>query len=489
MLLTKLKIGTGIVFVATLIAALGTGMAGAYLASAEQPGQNKTTEKANPTVKGQEGALAAPQRKPTDVGKLLDRLEQLRPQAGQDEWAFALRDLIQLGPPAVPELIAEMDATHDSFMLRCLVFALRGIGDKRAIPGLIRAIPKSCIPPGSDMGYMAKDPDLLAFMQKHEGNPSFSKSHYSFGRPITELRFTLQEMTGQKMGEDEIVSIFLAGEPRQQFLKQSLYQRCAERWSKWWELHHAEYVKEDGYAKVNLPPLAGQSFSEQDFPHGPAVKIGDGASGHILESVRNPRAKNVFLDLDTGRQGALPKQLQGPEDQPERMDNLFALASVFVPLGGLKRSQPERLDDIFAWAAREGFDLMGTEYLVPGDDTPHYVLRGLGLAAWQIETDRWDTLETDLRDAKPLDMGTRTDGLLAKFDAAKGRYEPEGTATFLYKTREGSYGAIFVGVEVHDTDMRERIGRPAGPNINLDPKGFYKGRRFGYMTIVQAVAK
>jgi hypothetical protein len=38
---------------------------------------------------------------------------------------------------------------------------------------------------------------------------------------------------------------------------------------------------------------------------------------------------------------------------------------------------------------------MGTEYTPPGGE-PHYVLRGLGLALWQIETDRWETLEAGL---------------------------------------------------------------------------------------------
>ncbi|HEV3078475.1 MAG TPA: hypothetical protein VGY66_01805, partial [Gemmataceae bacterium] len=175
---------------------------------------------------------------------------------------------------------------------------------------------------------------------------------------------TLQKLTGVKHGENEIVNVFLEGTPRQQFLQRSLYQRCAERWARWWELHWNECVTDERYARVNLAPLAEEAQAVNGFPHGPEVKVDGRRVGHVLESVRNPKAKHVFLDLDTGRESGLPEHLRAAE------------------------GEPERLDDILAWAAREGFDLMGTTYLPPGSDKPHYVLRGLGLAAWQIETGR-----------------------------------------------------------------------------------------------------
>ena len=100
---------------------------------------------------------------------------------------------------------------------------------------------------------------------------------------------------------------------------------------------------------------------------------------------------------------------------------------------------------------------------------------------WQIETDRWHALEGELRDQKPLNMGTRTDGLLARFDAARGQYAPAETATFLFQTREGGYGAIFVGVVVNDDTLKPGGIPPA--NIELSSIGFYKGRRFGYTLI------
>lgn len=400
-----------------------------------------------------------PKRQPTAVGKLLERLDELRPKFGEvDEWAGALRDLIRLGPNAVPELIAELDATKDDVMVRCLGFVLRGIGDKRAIPALIRALPKTCVPSGSDCAFVAKDPVLLAFMQKHDNDERDQMvTHYSFGRSVCEVRATLQKLTGMKHGEDDLVNIMLQGTPRQKFLQRSHYQRCAERWANWWELHWKEHVADVRYARVKLTPLAEASPLFSNFPQGPEVKIAGRHPGHILESVRNPKAKHVFLDLDTGREAALPNELRAPA------------------------GQPERLDDILAWAAREGFDLMGTEYQVPGEQKSHYVLRGLGLTTWQIKTERWKTLERELGEDGPLDMGTRTDGLLARFDLAKKQYVPEETATFLYQTREGGFGALFVGVEVHDNSLKPGGFLPA--DDDLHPVAFFKGRRFAFALI------
>jgi RNA polymerase sigma factor (sigma-70 family) len=452
MFLSKLKIAAGLLCVVFLTSAgvvlLESGLFGQPPAGAPAPIAG---------VAGPKTDEPAVQQPPSPVGKLLGRLKELRPKAGNDEWANVLRDLVKLGPAAVPELIAALDATEDEFMLRCLGFVVRGIGDKRVVPALIRALPRTCAPPSSDYGFTAQDPELLAFMQKHGYDKREGGTHYSFGRAINEFRVTLQKFTGSKHGEDEIVHVFLEGTARQQFLQRALYQRCAERWAQWWEQRWKEHVSDERYARVNLAPLAEGPLAVSAFPQGPRAAVTGRHSNHLLESVRDPRAKTVFLDLDTGRASPLPKQLR------------------------VAQGQPERLDDILAWAAREGFDLMGTEYTPPGDSKPHYVLRGLGLSAWQIKTERWQTLEEELRDNRRLDMGTRTDGLLARFEMARGQYVPEETGTFLFQTREGGYGALFVGVEVHDSG--QRAGGPATEEDELNPVAFAKGRRFAYSLI------
>jgi hypothetical protein len=175
--------------------------------------------------------------------------------------------------------------------------------------------------------------------------------------------------------------------------------------------------------------------------------------GGVIESVRAKGARYVFVDLDTGRSAALPEK--------------------FRPAAG----QPERLDDIIAWAEDEGYDLMGTEYTPPGGGEPHYVIRGLGLTAWQIDAGRRKTLEAEIKADKPLEMGKQiSGGLLAPFDAAAGRYRASETGLFLFRTREGGFGWIFVGVEVRDDTLQP--GTPARGDLERNPVGPVKGRRY-----------
>ncbi len=68
-------------------------------------------------------------------------------------WAKAAFDLVQIGKPAVPALIEELDRTTENRPLRSLGFTLRAIGDPRAVPALIRAIPRTLVPAGSDFGH------------------------------------------------------------------------------------------------------------------------------------------------------------------------------------------------------------------------------------------------------------------------------------------------------------------------------------------------
>jgi hypothetical protein len=111
----------------------------------------------------------APKREPSAARKLTDRLRQLQLQNGRealdDASAAAVRDLIKLGPAAVPDVIAEPDATTDPFLRRCLGSPARAIGDRWVVSAHFRALPKACQPPANDYGRKAADPELLAFMQ------------------------------------------------------------------------------------------------------------------------------------------------------------------------------------------------------------------------------------------------------------------------------------------------------------------------------------
>src|SRR5689334_5164123 len=85
-----------------------------------------------------------------------------------DTYTAQIKELVEIGKPAVPALTGALDhATRDTPM-RLLPFTLRAIGDPRAVPALIRAIPRTLLPPGSDCGMSVREPELLKFMQAND---------------------------------------------------------------------------------------------------------------------------------------------------------------------------------------------------------------------------------------------------------------------------------------------------------------------------------
>ena len=405
--------------------------------------------------------LPARQRRDTPVGRLLNKLGAQNSSNAlfKDEWCRTLKEIVELGPAAVPELIDELDATRDDRMLRCLGFTLRAIGDKRAVPGLIRAIPKRLLPPGSDMGLRSDDAELVRFMQQHDLNPQDRDMHFNFGRPVREIFGALQALTGRKEDEEQLFHVFLNGVASQQRMKRELFQRTAEKWAAWWNEHWKELIDDGGYARVNLPELAAAEAVEPP-PPGAHFKTEGGSSGWILQSVLDAEAKHVFYDLDTGRAASLP-------DKWRKAANIEA-----------------ELDAIVAWAKSEGFDLMGVEYTPPGGEQRVFALRSIGLRAWQLGKERLKRQTDDLTLEALQAEGTPAGDLLLYYDQQTKQFDPKATASFFYVTRDGSPGLLFVGVEVLDT--RVVLGVPVSGDSELNPVGFFKGRRFGYNNFVEA---
>ncbi|QDU23203.1 RNA polymerase sigma factor [Urbifossiella limnaea] len=440
MFLTKLKA------VAAVLLAAGVGVAAATVQPPDAP------PKADPP---------AAKREATAARKLIERLHALKPKGGgeclDDDSGAVLRDLIRLGPAAVPDVVAELDATTDPFLLRCLGYAARGIGDKRVVPALIRALPKTCLPSASDYGNVSNDPELFAFLKEHAHDKVRIGDHYAFGRPLTEFRSALKVLTGTTHGESELNFASLSGSARQQALQREQFHRCAARWAAWWDANSRDLVADPAYraSGYKAPPAAALPPPPAEFPHGPRAKFGGGISGGVLESARAAGAGAVFKDLDTGREGRMPAHLRAAA------------------------GRPDRLDAIAAWAAGEGYDLMCTE---DGPATePHYVIRGLGLTAWEVDVGRRGTLAAEVKADGRFEMGRPAGALLAPFDAKAGRHAITEPGLFLFRTREGGYGWLFVGAEVHDNTLQP--GGAAGGDLELSPVAFQKGRRYGYTLV------
>lgn len=401
------------------------------------------------------------------VAELLDLLEEQNrgQERFKDAWSHTLKELIEIGPTAVPDLIAELDKTNDNMMMRCMGFSLRAIGDKRAVPALIRAIPKTLLKPGSDMGLIADDAELAKFMQKHDLDDRDEKQNFGFGRPVREILGAIKKLTGHSMQDEELFHIFLDGTARQKEMKQDLFRRHAEKWAAWWEANAMTHVKDTAYGKVNLPkrePTTEPSVAKGNLQH---YRTDSGGSNWMLQPYSDPKADwAVFYDFDTGRVGKLPAKWKGEKN----LDAKFA--------------------EIEKWATEERFDMMGAEYISPTTGKKHYAIRPLGLKAWELGKERWKMETPDITFESLISEGKAVSGWLLHRDQEKQRFEPEEIATFLFKTSDGTPGLLFVGIEVHDDSLKP--GGLAGQgDQELDPVAFHKGRRFAFHYFEELPAK
>ena len=180
-----------------------------------------------------------------------------------------------------------------------------------------------------------------------------------------------------------------------------------------------------------------------------------------MQSVFDPAADVVFHDLDTGRSAGLPQKWRHAQ-----------------------RIEPQ-LDEIIAWAAGEGFDIMGTDYVSPRDQQKSFAIRPIGLRAWELGKERWKMSSTDVTLESLQAEGTLAhDNVLLHFDRDGGSFDPQATATFLYVTREGTPGLLFVGVPVKDTNVK--IGELMADDEELKSSHFFKGRRFGWTSFEES---
>jgi len=367
-------------------------------------------------------------------------------------WCSLMRELVAVGRVAVPQLCAELDATTENRMLRRLGFALRAIGDLRAVPALIRAFPKTLLPASSDYGLIVADRELTNFMQTHQLNKRGGGTLFGFGRPEREVMGALHRLTGQDFQDGELLGMSLSEDPRRQVLQRRLYVRQAQRWQTWWENNSQRFTNDATYQKVGL-----NSSDEPLPPAPPALGKKARLGGEMTGAVVSPPIEKGqhawhFLDLDTGYRPKWPAHI--PRDE--------------------SATDSKQLAD---WAAQTGADLMCVTHRAP-DGTETYVLRALGMKVREI----------DARDLRNLDKlvaaGTLPEGrpvgeLLMHYDARSQRLVPDANAAFLYITREGNMGVIETTDRV--TRTADLTGRPSGPSSGV---GFHLGVQFNLKAII-----
>lgn len=346
-----------------------------------------------------------------------------------ETWAQAIRELVQIGRPAVPAVTAELDRTTQNERLRALGFVLRGIGDPRSIPALIRAIPRVYPGGGSDMGYpVEKNSELHAFMILHDTDPE-NTEHISFGRPIREIIPALAKITGQSHGWMELNFADHKGNGIVQHrLKSQAFLQHAERWADWWEKHWQDFVSDESEAQLvqirdSLDKCAAsiaampRPEARDGFPCGAGVTMSGGMRSHTVRLFDESIVPGLY-DFDTGRQPVPAREL----------------------VDGATDGEPS--EELLAWAEREGVDLVAMRSKLPGSDEPVYAFKPLGMEVWRIGNDRYDELRDKIRYQDEIVLPDPWEGLIAQIDETSGKYDGDLTAAFLFRTKNGIFGAL-----------------------------------------------
>ncbi len=369
-----------------------------------------------------------------------------------ETWCMLMRELVKIGGDAIPQLSAELDQTTESGMLRRLPFALRAIGDARAVPALIRAIPKTIGRIG-DFGLIVHDKELLEFMQAHDLDKGNAGAHFGVGSPVHELFGALHKLTNKDLNDSEFFSISLSQDPRRQILQRRIIGQHAKRWQEWWQANWQSLTTDAAFQNVDLKifeepiPPAAETLGKT------AKLVGIWRGAVLSPAIQGGEHAWHFYDLDSGYRPVWPADV--PKDESSQ--------------------DSKRLAD---WAQEKGVDLMCVTHRSP-DGKETFVLQAIGMKVREISA-------RELRDIDRLiTTGTLPEGrpvgeLLMHFDPESQQLIPDANGAFIFVTREGNMGLIEV------TDRITRTANMTGLASGSSPGGvgFHRGVQFNLKEII-----
>jgi beta-lactamase regulating signal transducer with metallopeptidase domain len=378
-----------------------------------------------------------------------------------DDWAIAIQTLADIGKPAVPHIVKALDEEQRDHAISKLAFALRAIGDPRAVPALIRALPRTLLPSRSDFGLRIEDQDLLRFMQKHDLSSSDrDKDSFDYGRAFREVAGALNKLTGADQNDMELNWVDLGETETQRALQRRLFHDLAQRWADWWSINWERFGVDEQYASVNLPPISNplERSAASSLPVGPRLGLVVKYAGWIVQSAHES-TRRCFVDLDTSRESGWP--------------------SALPPVGQLGENS-----QVLVWGRSQGFDMLGITYQPPGYDAPLYCLQPLDMKVWQITPEQQRDLPRAIRGEIPYPTENPVDRLIPRKEAYEGFNKQQlGGTAFLFLTSEGTAGLLRMTAQVTDTNVQ--FGRPASPNDQYSPTGFYRGVKLSFAIIAE----
>ncbi len=386
------------------------------------------------------------------------------PPSRPEEWISTLREITQIGAPAVPALCVELDHTSKDGTQRLLIMALRIIGDARAVPTLINTIPR-VVNDTSDFGLKVADPDLRRFLDSHywegagKGDPRFS----SFNRGITECTAALEALTHHWEGHQPIMDMSEGATIRNRRLA------FASKWQQWWDEHQSELVRAEDMRSIDaarydgdLVAAVGEEVRNKIFPTGAEVQL-------LPER-----------DVDIG--------VQGLWDSSAYFS--FETSRLFMLNEGRKDSE---VGNYSTWFHDRNIDVQASVYGTVGCGTSqwHAGLDCNNMKTWGIENTRFDTIEAEVRQSTPLRLestGPHQDLDLRDLKTGtrlKGEQSFQYPATFLFQTESNRFGILQIVKAVNNQSaihIRYRLwplqavhaepsSLPFGEPDNLIPSG------------------
>jgi RNA polymerase sigma factor (sigma-70 family) len=385
-----------------------------------------------------------------------------------NEWPKAIRTLVNIGRPAVPELVALLDRSSNDSTLRAMGFTLRAIGDPRACSALIRAIPRTRVL-SSDCGFTIDDKDLSEFMHKYE--LSHGNDHVSYSRAIRELAGALEAITHHNEGKSYNIDAKDDSDQAGQ-VAQKKHEQFAQKWQRWWEQHQHEFVSEAELATLTAHPhdaaaveAVGAAVSGPLFPTGKPYYLGEIHDVH-LHTWNEAFDETEVIDFDAARTMTL---LQAMRLLPKGM-----IAGQSKGLGIWYASDGAAADgyciNYVLNAVQE--NPRSIVMSVPKGVEPQnlYTLYGIDDLIWPVDDGRWDTLESEIESGKPITLGD--DGPLSDFEyrdpVTHKRDNQHFPATFLFRTREGGAGIV----QLLESEQKTRSVHLRYQMVEPHPKGY-----------------
>jgi RNA polymerase sigma factor (sigma-70 family) len=324
-------------------------------------------------------------RAPAEAYTLLARIRNGLPEVSGDDPLGAARELAALGPTATPAVAAELDRSTREDEQRVLIWVMRVIGDRAAVPALLRAMPRLS---GDAVAYevAVKDAGLRAYVRSHEpaGVIGFAAPAVGLQPARVECVAALEALTGQR-------AVYT--------VERGVRWPVTDVWVAWYAAHGDGGSAQGAPAAKDDPVgAAGEQALGALFPAGPQVRLTE-----VREVVLDARAgwnAEAYVDLDTG-------------------------ARLERNQGWVDHGQHSNAD----WPREAGVDL-GVESAGGA-----VRVRSLGMRVWPIENERFETFPAEVHLNGSVDMGDAGPVALRETLGAEAR-------TYLFTTREGGRGVM-----------------------------------------------